>query len=496
MAQKRTPTRGRRRPWSLRAKQQAIFVRFSHRGERYEITTRTTDHQTAEVEAASIFADVIAGRWKKPSRSTGEPESSFEEAAAEWLAAIEDCVDVTTFDSYALYVRTHFKPYFGTLRGLTAERCASYGRHRLGKVKRPTVQKELGALRGFIAWLVEQNVILEAPLVPSLPRGATGTPFGKRRRGNATPITEDEAEAIIAALPEWSESRRITPFPVRARVRVAFETGLRPSTLSELSIPEHYKKGSDHFVVTKDIDKNRYGREVPLSDATRAALDSICPDEGVIFGKHDLRDQLRKAAEGILDEDRRARFTVYDLKHLRATLWASSGDLPATAYLMGWKRVTTANIYARPTARAAARLVHRSQTGGGSWGSLSERSPSPTPSISKPRRKPSAKERTRTSTGVTPLPPQGSASAIPPPSLMVRKKRNRGRETRRESSVVKSWLPSRLYRPPSPTQSRAGLTQLKRSRARRPVRRSQRACGPSELPTPPRKPLRRGRCPI
>ncbi len=49
---------------------------------------------------------------------------------------------------------------------------------------------------------------------------------------------------LIAALPVWSNPRNAPRFPVRARFIVAYETSLRPSTLSALSVPEHYTAGA------------------------------------------------------------------------------------------------------------------------------------------------------------------------------------------------------------------------------------------------------------
>ena len=130
-----------------------------------------------------------------------------------------------------------------------------------------------------------------------------------------------------------------------------------PITVSELSVPEHYTKGSDHLTLTDDIDKSDFGRDVPLSEAAREALDAVCPDRGLIFGAHDLRNQLRKAAKGVLDEDRRCRFCEYDLEHARATQWGETGNLTGMAYNMGWRQVTTANRYVRPNHRAGEALV-------------------------------------------------------------------------------------------------------------------------------------------
>ena len=76
-------------------------------------------------------------------------------------------------------------------------------------------------------------------------------------------------------------------FFVRKRFVVAWETGLRPATLNEIGAPIDYHRGATELVLRDEIDKVRYGRKLPLTEAARAALDSITPDVGLIFGRHD-----------------------------------------------------------------------------------------------------------------------------------------------------------------------------------------------------------------
>lgn len=160
-------------------------------------------------------------------------------------------------------------------------------------MKKETVQKELSALRGFVAWCEEQSYVDTAPVIPKPPRRARETPFAKRRRGKPTQISVDKARALISRLPEWSESRRVPQFPIRGYFVVLFETALRPGTLARLSVPEHYTRGAVALKITDQIDKARFGRELPLSPEARAALDAVLPEAGLIFGDHDYRDQLK-----------------------------------------------------------------------------------------------------------------------------------------------------------------------------------------------------------
>jgi hypothetical protein len=87
-----------------------------------------------------------------------------------------------------------------------------------------------------------------------------------------------------------------TRYPVRARFIVAWETALRPATLNRLRAPVHYRRGQEVLVIENDIDKARFRRELPLGAETRAALDRVCPEVGILFGEHDYRRLLREAA--------------------------------------------------------------------------------------------------------------------------------------------------------------------------------------------------------
>jgi hypothetical protein len=225
-----------------------------------------------------------------------DPATLVVELWARWLSEVAGEIDARTSATYELYGRTHVAPFFGTLGGINTAAIAQYQRTRLRSVKRETVQKEISTLRRFLAWSAEQGYVDTPPDVPRLRRGTLGTKFKIRRRGRPTELTPEEVRTTIDELPEWSESRRVKPFPVRARFVVAFETTLRPSTLDALSVPEHYERGADSVTIADEIDKARFGRVLKLSEDARAALDAISPKSGLIFGAHDYRDQLKKAA--------------------------------------------------------------------------------------------------------------------------------------------------------------------------------------------------------
>lgn len=282
---------------------------------------------------------------------------TLQQLSALWLEDLTGQVDATTLDMYRLYWNTHLAPHFGGLDGITTAAIADYSRKRLRVVKRKTVQKERSALRGFLAWCSELGHLERAPELAPLPRRAQGTPFALRRRGTATPLSPEDCRRLLATLPEWIHPRTGPRYAVRARFVVAYETTLRPATLSALTAPDHYSRGAKFLVITDDIDKARFGREVPLTRSARAALDSVVPDAGLIFGKHNYRAQLSRAAKLALTQAQARTFTAYDLRHAKLTELAETGNLTGAAYIGGHRHVTTTNAYIKPGLRAAQRAL-------------------------------------------------------------------------------------------------------------------------------------------
>jgi integrase len=113
---------------------------------------------------------------------------------------------------------------------------------------------------------------------------------------------------------------------VRARYRVMYETSLRPETLDLLSVPEHFTRGATHITITDEIDKARFGRQLPLTRAARAALDAVCPDVGLVFGHFTNRKALRAAAlKAGIDAARAGKVTPYDFRRATLTHLADAG---------------------------------------------------------------------------------------------------------------------------------------------------------------------------
>lgn len=344
--------------WKLRqrAPTHAFTARIWLNGRELERSTGTRDPQEAAREAARIYAAEVAREPRK--RQVRRGGLTLEELIAAWVVSLESTHDADTVETWGLYANTHWFPHYLETRNLTAAMNAEYMRARLLKVQASTVGKELSALRRFVAWCEEVGEVVPAPAVPVLSKRTVGTVYAKRRRVAAIPLSPDECEAILADLPEWSKSKRVPRFPIRARFLVAYETGLRPETLDLIEAPTHYRKGSATITLSPELDKNRLGREVPLSKRARVALDAICPAKGLIFGAHDYREHVAAAAKKALPKERADVFAAAHLRSARITHWLeSSQNLTGVQYLAGHKRATTTAGYVRASLRAGLEVV-------------------------------------------------------------------------------------------------------------------------------------------
>lgn len=331
-------------------------VRFTHNGRQVEPSTGEADPVRAAERAAEIYAQATRGvapvkRRRAPTALVGR---ALGEVGASWLSEVDgSLLDAETAKTYGLYLSTHLGPFFRTLDGVTTERTKEYLSERLRTVKGSTVRKELSCLRSLLAWAVERKLLQEAPIVASVPKRTPGTAHPQGRREH-TELSPAEVLKLIAALPERSKHG----WPVRARFVVAYETTLRPATIDALSVPEHYRKGSRYLRLEAEDDKGRFERHVPLSKAARDALDSICPEDGSIFGSHDYRDQLEKAAKAALPKDKAATFFGYELRGAGIThLLERTGNMPGVQYLAGHKHTNTTAKYVRASLRAAEEVV-------------------------------------------------------------------------------------------------------------------------------------------
>lgn len=348
--------------WRGKAGSKIAYVRFRHEGARYDLTTRKRDPGAAAKEAARIYGDVVSGKWAREQLATaGGSKLPLNELTAKWIEDFEKAHPTGTPDIYDGYAARWESEIGPTLGHLTDEaNCERFMLSRLTAVVKETVKKEMSAIRTFLRWCVLNNYLSEKtmPRVPSPPKHSTGVRATKRKE-QATPMDHVQARAFCDALPLLStrsvRGETEKPFPVRARFIVMWETGLRPATLDKISAPRHYSRGLTHLHITADIDKARYDREVKLSTRAREALDSVCPDEGLIFGKHDYR-KIIAAAKTKAGSPK--TFSPYDLRHGRATdLLARGASLSGVGFVLGHKQATTTNRYLRMSQREGDKAI-------------------------------------------------------------------------------------------------------------------------------------------
>lgn len=336
------------------------YVRFTLAGRTVERSTGTGDREAAQAEGARIYADEISREPQRPAkRGRSGAALALEDLVSAWLKWLSATHAANTLTTWKLYARTHWIPYFGATHNLTQALCDNYPRARLAVVQTVTVRKEATALRSFLDWCFEMGAIPAALKVPALPKRATGKPHKVRRRSKAVAVSDAQVEAFLMALPEWSTSRKVDRFPIRARFVVAYETSLRPSTLDRLRAPEHYRVGSEVLRLTADVDKARWARDVPLSERARRELDRICPDEGPLFGRHRYDEHVRAAADAALPPELAERFAGAHLRSARIThlLEQPQANLPGVQHLAGHRLTSTTAGYVRPSFRAAAEAL-------------------------------------------------------------------------------------------------------------------------------------------
>lgn len=339
------------------------IVRFRVNGRRVDRSTGESDPIAAARAAERIYADEVQRGGTPKLRIVRRGEAPpLDELIPIWLGT-DSTLDPDTARVWESY-GSHWSDHWATLADITDVTCTDYRNARLSKVQGSTVRKELGALRRFLIWCHERGHLPRVVTVPGVPSKVTGTKHAKRHRTAAPELSPAQIAAVLAELPEWSNSKRVARFAIRARFVVQFETALRPSTIDGLRVPEHYSKGARTLRITAEIDKTRSAREVPLTDAAREALDNTIdgmparpdgkPFQGLLFGDHDYREHVAAAAGKTLPEPLAAVFTGFHLRSARIThLLEKTGNVAGVQHLAGHADTRSTSRYLRPSLRAA-----------------------------------------------------------------------------------------------------------------------------------------------
>jgi len=341
--------------WKLVWRGDVAHVRFRIKGARRIVSTGERNAVLAAQVAARLYAEAL-GSGSRRQQLTGLPsQHRLEELLAQWREDLSATHDAGTTDQYLHVARAQWIPRWMRLGEITTAAIADYQRDRLREVTRETTRKHIVALRTFLNWCVERGALGEVPIIPLLHERSTGV--RARKIALREPMTPAEAARLIAALPILSSSERRSSaqvYRVRDWAVVAWETALRPTTLAQLTVPDHWRPKRDTIEIADEIDKIRFGREVPITPQAVRALARSAPTAGLIFGEHDYDPYLEEAGERVLGR----KVHAYDFRHSRITSWVRSGaDLLGVQFLAGHKDLSTTAKYAHPSAAAARRAL-------------------------------------------------------------------------------------------------------------------------------------------
>lgn len=336
----------------VRTKRGWAYACFTWDGFEHRIALRTKDKRAAKEAAARAYAQVVSGERRAVRRKPGQL-LDLADLLDLWIESKVPSLDVRTVPTIEAYA-CRYVDTFESLDKITEASTLNFGLARLGQVLRTTVLRELAYLREFLRWCKVHGAISVIPNVPALPRKAQGKRAGKQR-AKAVHISEGEAKAILALLPEESKTIEGRKWPLRPRFAFMWETALRPETLSRLRVPDNWRPGSKHLELTNEDDKARFGRDVDLSDEAARILARIAPERGLIFGSHVYYKVLKRAAAAVLGPVKGKSFAPYDFRHGRAmSLLDAGAPIRGVSYVLGHKRVSTTDKYLAPE-RSAGR---------------------------------------------------------------------------------------------------------------------------------------------
>jgi site-specific recombinase XerC len=258
--------------------------------------------------------------------------------------------------------------HFGNLAAVANEsRHSEYNASALARCSAATLR--LGTLRSFTQWCKGQGWGFTPPEIEGPTKKQRGT-RDPNRKGAAVELSSAEVEALIAHLPEQTSRPRrkgAALRPIRDAVLVEWDTGLRPSTIERLRVPDHWQpQGPGELFIAAGIDKEEYERTLPLTPRLAALLArraAALPDgKGLLLASTNRRCARTGTTpiEAGIDERRARKISVYDVRHAAAKcFFDATGNVRGTAFMLGHRNATgSTHRYTRPDKPAADLLVH------------------------------------------------------------------------------------------------------------------------------------------
>lgn len=348
--------------WRIRQRRpgDCFTVVYWHPTEKRQVEegTGTSDPERAKEKAVELYANAAkrnpSSRGRKRCVTGPLPTADL---AALWLTEVKGLLDPGTIADYAMRLDSHVSKVFPSVLDFSTDKLKRYISDRLTKVQASTVRKDLSAVNGFLRWCVETKRLNGMPVVPGVPKRVLGTVYERASRAPAPELSPEEIRTFLDELPDLSERTSSVDgywFLVRPRFEFGYETGLRPGTLDKLSVPDHWTPGSKVLRLSAKTLKQRRTVVLPLSKRAQEILEQWAPRRGLIFGEHDYRHQIAKAAEVALPEEKLQAFCAAHLRSARVTHNLDAGmSLSAAQWLATHKLATTTDRYSRASQRAA-----------------------------------------------------------------------------------------------------------------------------------------------
>lgn len=340
-------------PWKLRKHATGFYyVRFSYRGKRYDKSTRCRNHGPAKRKAAEIYNEVVSGQVALPPHEA--LKRPLDELLGEWLAEVYDTRSKEWARTCEVYSSAYWQTRWTMLGDITNKSIRKYISQRSrSKTKKGTklspvsLSKELSALRRFLKWCKRMDYLQELPSWEAPEAVSDFVPVF---------LTKKEVMALLAELP--TKDKHVRRLPCREFFIVMWATSFRTGTLARLRWDDVNLKKST-ISVRASTDKKRHKRTVPLTEAAIAALKSMSPGVGLVFGMHDFRASLRSAAERAgIDKKDAARLTNHSIRHSRLTHLASnSKNIAAIQHMAGHKDLASTMRYVHGSEENARALL-------------------------------------------------------------------------------------------------------------------------------------------
>ena len=324
--------------WKLHRVKGSPFwtVRFTHNGRRYHRSTGCKTKGEAAKAAAKIYAKVVGG---KDARQT-TPNGDLEDLLSTWLVEVGETRSEGWHASLELYASSHWLTRWSRLEELTSAAIQKYISERLRapgtrgrKLSPVTLAKELSGMAGFLKWCKRRRYITEIPRWDA-PEAISDY--------EAPYLSSEDMELVLMCM----HIRETHPrqHPIREYFTVMWATSFRRGTMSRLRWSDVDLKAHT-ITVRASADKKRNARVVPLSDRAVAALESLAPGVGLVFGHRDYRTSLRESAAlaGIPDAH---RLGTHAVRHGRLTdLAQRTQNIAGIQHMAGHKDLASTMRY-------------------------------------------------------------------------------------------------------------------------------------------------------